>query len=96
MDQASAAHQGALAEQRSDQVHGHLSRSVTHVQRGIEFHDVERGEPARVRDHFHAKLRLTIGRAARHGGQHSGRNVRVEEVHVEADVQVRVAVESQQ
>ena len=47
-------------------------------------------EPARVGDHLHAQLRFAIGRAARHGRADAGRDLRIEEVDVEADVQVRV------
>ena len=60
----SLAHQGALAEQRPDEVHRNLSRAIADVESRIELDDVERGKAARVGHHFHAELRLAVGRPA--------------------------------
>ena len=59
-------------------------------QRRVELHHVERRERAGVGDHLHAQLRLAVGGAARHRGVHARRDLGVEEVDVEAHVQVRV------
>ena len=45
----SAAHQRALAEQALDQVDRDLGGAVAHVERRVELHHVERGEPRRCR-----------------------------------------------
>jgi hypothetical protein len=89
-------HQRALAEQRLDEIDGKGGRAVADIERRVEFDDVERAELPGVGDHFHAQLGLAVGRAARHGGAHAGGNLRVEEVDVETDVQVRPGIESGQ
>ena len=54
---------------------------------------VQRGEPPGVGDHLHAQLRLPVGRPAGDRRAHPRRDVRVEKVHVEAHVQVRVRIQ---
>ena len=51
---------------------------------------------AGVGDHLHAQLRLAVGRPALDGGADAGGDVGVEEIDVEADVQVGVGVDRRQ
>ena len=85
-------HQSALAEQRFDQIDGEHGGLVAHIQGGIQFHDVQGGHSARIGDHFHAQLRLTIGQSAGHRGADAGRDFRIEEIHIEAHVQVGIGI----
>ena len=59
-----------------------------HVQRRVELDQVQRAQATGVGDHLHAQLGLAVGRAAAHRGAHARRNVRVEEIDIEAHVQV--------
>src|SRR5690606_7453818 len=49
-----------------------------------------------VGDHFHAQLRLAVVRSARHGGADARRDAGVQEIDIEADVQVGVVVHTLQ
>ena len=85
-------HQRAFSEQGFDQVDRHFCGAVAHVERGVQFHQVQRAELSRVRDHFHAQLRFAVRGAAPDGGAHTGSDVGVKKVDVEADMQVGVSV----
>ena len=58
------AHQGALAEQALDEVDGDLGGGIAHVERRVQLHHVQRGEPARVGDHPMHSCAWAVGRPA--------------------------------
>jgi hypothetical protein len=58
-------YQRALAKKRFDQVDGQHGRFISHVERGIQFHDIERCHFSGVRDHFHAQLCFPIRQPSR-------------------------------
>src|ERR1700722_17335152 len=76
-------YQRAFSKQRFHQVDGESRRLVPHVEGRIELDDVERSQAPRVGDHLPTKLRFGVSWAARHGGSHTGRDVRIEEVNIE-------------
>src|SRR5690606_26705474 len=84
--QDSVAHQGGLAEQALDEVHGQLGGTVAGVQHGVELDDVQRAHASGVGDHLHHQLRLAVVHPARYRGAHTGGDARVEEVDIEAHV----------
>src|SRR5512144_1252617 len=85
----SFAHQRRLSEEALDEIDGENGSLVVLVERGIELDDIERSDPPRVRDHFHAELRLAVVRSARHRRADAGRDAGIEEIDVEADVEMR-------
>ena len=66
------------------------------IQHRVELHHVERAEPATVGDHAHAQLRLRQVGAVGHRGGDAGCDVGVEEVDVEAHMQMCLSVHAGQ
>mmetsp|Transcript_20990 Transcript_20990/g.81089 ORF Transcript_20990/g.81089 Transcript_20990/m.81089 type:complete len:387 (+) Transcript_20990:670-1830(+) len=86
-------HQGALAKEGLDQVHRDQRGLVLLVQCRVQLHQVQAGHASGVVDHLHAQVGLAVGRAAVDRGAHARCHHRVEEVDVEADVQMGVVVQ---
>src|SRR5215831_3269668 len=87
-------HERALAEQGLDVVYGECRGAIVHIEGGIQLDHIERGEAMRVGDHLHAQLRLAIGGTTEYARADSRRDLRVQKIDIEADVQVGVAIEA--
>ena len=77
----------AAAEQAGRQLDHDAGAFSPVVEERIELDQVERGDKPAVAQHLHDQMRLAEGGAAGHGGADAGRDVRIEEVDVEADMQ---------
>ena len=60
------------------------------VEERIEFDEIERRDEAAVGQHFHDEMRFAERRAAGHGGADARREIRIEKIDIEADVQQAV------
>src|SRR3954447_10051991 len=73
-------------ESARDELDRELGRLVLLVEDRIDLDDLERAREAGLGDELHRQVRLPVGKTAGDGGADAGRDVRLEGVNVEADV----------
>src|SRR3954464_8206020 len=76
----------AGAEGARDELDRELGRLVLLVEDRIDLHDLQRARETGLGDELHRQVRLAVGKTAAYGGADAGRDVRLEGVHVQADV----------
>src|SRR5204862_6988693 len=74
------------AERTRNQLDGELCGLVLAVQDRIHLHDLERAGETGLRDQLHSQMRLAVREAAADQRTDARSDVRLERIHVEADV----------
>src|SRR5919204_3402974 len=76
----------ARAQGARDEIHRQLGRVVAAVENGIDLDDLERAGEAGFGDDLEREVRLAKREPAAYGRPDAGRDVGIENVHVEADM----------
>ena len=74
------------AERARNELDGGHRRRVLAIEDRVHLDDLERSREPRLGDELEREVGLAVGEAATHGRAHTGRDIRIENVHVERDM----------